>query len=156
MVASPLVEVWMIRWQVAAVVLAMASVMGCGNAELDEAKSSLARWNERGPSDYVYVIERQCFCLPEGPSRVVVEDGQVRSAERVMTGEATTGVTMTELLEIAVRQAGNDYEHFAASYDPELGYLKHIESDVSDDYSDDESAMNVTCFAAGASEEACR
>jgi len=136
--------------------LAVLFLVGCGNAELDEAKDALARWKEKGPSSYVYVIERQCFCPPEGPARVVVEDGSVSSAVFIQSDKATTGQTMTELLERMVQQAGKDFEHFEASYDPELGYLKHAEADVSDDVSDDESATNVTCFAAGTADDACR
>jgi hypothetical protein len=119
-----------------------------------EAKENLARFKENGPASYVYVIQRTCDCANSGVwTRVVVEDDAVTSAVTA-SGDAVESGTMTDVLEGVVEWTLHDPLKFEATYEPELGYLLHLELDVSDTPSN-EVELTIDCFGEGTTDDVC-
>jgi len=135
--------------------LTLLGVYGCGASDEDDAKQSLQLWQQKGPASYVYIRRRSCFCTDTEPTRIVVEDGVVKSAIEIESGMAVSGETMTSLLEEVVRTAGRDNSKYTARFNPDLGYLEHESVDHSSRTDDDELTMDITCFGAGSGDDVC-
>ena len=144
-------------WGTLAIMIGATALGGCAgpDSDKDEAEQNLAKWEKRGPPSYVYTEKTDCFCRLSGPTRIVVTDGLVTGAVDTVSGEATTGLTMTELLQNVVHDAGADNAEFEASYDSELGYLKQVSVDRRSDTADDEFATRVSCFGEGTGDDVC-
>ena len=143
-------------WGLGIVGLTATLAVGCSNQDRATAEENLHKWQTNGPKTYVYVDDTECFCVTRGPVRIVVTDDLVTSAVSQESGETvTTAKTMTELLQNVVADAGRDNASFQATYDPTLGYLKHLEVDRESNASDDEFSTTVTCLAEGSGDDVC-
>jgi len=135
--------------------LSLLGLCGCGASDEDEAKQNLQLWREKGPASYVYIMQRSCFCGGTGPTRIVVEDGVVKSAVPTSEQEGAPGETMTSLLEEVVRTARRDNSRYAARFNADLGYLEYESVDHDSRTDDDELTISVACFSPGTSDDAC-
>jgi hypothetical protein len=126
------------------------------NPCVDTVRAQRARWRERGPRDYVFVLDdhRQVMGADMMRLRIVVSDGRVVSAKSLQYGGApplqhvpTIDTLFDRAEETAVFGGQNVPERFAAEYDPELGYVRSVDADGRDSIADDETFFQVNCFA---------
>jgi hypothetical protein len=120
-----------------------------------EAKENLALFEQEGPASYTYLSQRTCDCFNSGEwIRTVVEDGEAISAVTEAGAALETGATMLAMLESLVEWTKNDPLVFEATYDPVLGYLMHLEMDLSE-AEDNEFEIKVDCLAEGTGDDVC-
>lgn len=139
-----------------AAALLSAATAGCGSAgPMEGPQSDLQQnrrlWIEGGPASYDYVIERQCFCLPEGrgPVRVGVTDGAVTSREYVDSDGAVPSEMepyfpsvegLFAFIEDAVERSA---EEIRVTYDVETGVPVSIWIDYERQMADEEMGYSV-------------
>jgi hypothetical protein len=120
-----------------------------------EAKDNLALFEAQGPASYTYLSQRTCACSNSGEwIRTVVEEGEAVSAITEAGAELETGATMPAMLESLIEWTKNDPLVFEATYDPDIGYLRHLEMDISE-AEDNEFEISVDCLAEGTGDDVC-
>jgi hypothetical protein len=108
-------------------------------AERDAFHDAKRHWREQRARDYTYLIERTCFCLPEGPVRVRVVNRRPRK-----TPDGYESVdTARELFALAARALRSEGEH-TVRYRPRLGLPKLIAADPILNAADEEYSYRIT------------
>jgi hypothetical protein len=121
--------------------------LGPERSELERAR---ALWEANGPSDYVYTVERLCFCGYRGPARVTVEDGAVVSIVYLADDEPPVELTeelfptVDGLFDILEDAIARDAHSISATYDPEMGVPVEFFIDYQENVADEELGMRVT------------
>jgi hypothetical protein len=108
-------------------------------------------WNEQALSDYSYVFNWSCFCLPEytAPVNIRVEQGEWTEMSFVLDGKPVIEEnwqrykTIDELFEIIDDAFRQDAKEIHATYDPDLGYPTSVFIDYSELIADEERGFNV-------------
>lgn len=135
--------------------LALIAV-GCGRVlepEQDEHTLSRARWASTNTNDYVFDLQRSCFCVSDfvRPVRIEILGGIVNSAVYTDTGELIspplTSVPTIEDLFDEIREAldGSAFS-VIADYHPGMGYPINVSIDYIENAIDDEMAFSVSSF----------
>lgn len=130
--------------------------VGCGGVlepEPDELTLARARWALTNADDYVFDLQRSCFCASDfvRPVRIEILDGIVSSAVYVDTGDPIppplTSVPTIEDLFDEIRDAldGSAFS-VVADYDPGMGYPINVSIDYIENAIDDEMAFSVSSF----------
>lgn len=116
-----------------------------------EFAEARARWEARGPANYDLVLERLCFCGPEGrgPARIEVRDGEVVSRTYVETGEPVrepleaSFPDVDGLFEFLADAFRSDPHSIEIDYDPELGFPTRSFVDFRENVADEEQGHRV-------------
>lgn len=117
-------------------------------AEFAEARS---RWAVRGPASYDLVLERLCFCGPEGrgPVRIEVRDREVVSRAYVETGEPVREELepffpdVDGLFDLLADAFRSDPHSIEIEYDPVLGFPTRSFVDFEENVADEEQGHRV-------------
>lgn len=121
--------------------------LGPERSELERAR---ALWEASGPSDYVYAVERLCFCGYRGPARVTVEGGAVVSVVDLAEDEPPIEPTeelfpsVDGLFDILEDAIARDAHSISATYDPDTGVPVEFFIDYQENVADEELGMQVT------------
>ena len=83
------------------------SALGCGGLPVAECAAderpadAQSRWQMYHPTDYQFIWQQQCFCLPDAvqPIRVTVNDGTITGATD-LTGKPVSGDIRKALMSI--------------------------------------------------------
>ncbi len=133
--------------------------VGCTDAtgpEQDALAAARARWAQTDASNYVFELQRSCFCAPDfvRPVRIEIRDGLVSSAVYVDTEEPiptplTSVPTIDDLFDEIQDAIDGGAFSVIADYDAGIGYpisvsIDHIELAI-----DDEMAFTVSSFQLG-------
>lgn len=108
------------------------------------------RWQSTGPDDYVYAVERLCFCALIGPVRVTVVGGVATERVVVASGEPLTGEaadlfpTVDGLFDLLVEAVAGDAHEVDVTYDPETGVPVDFRIDYEEYVDDEELGVRVT------------
>lgn len=108
------------------------------------------RWQSTGPDDYVYAVERLCFCGLIGPVRVTVVDGVATERIVVASGEPLTGEaadlfpTVDGLFDLLIEAVAADAHEVEVTYDPETGVPVDFRIDYEELVDDEELGVRVT------------
>jgi hypothetical protein len=129
----------------------------CGSLDpidrrLVDLEANESRWGSLGPDNYVYAIERLCFCGVEyrGPVRVTVEDGvavewsYVASGLAVSPGIAGEFTAVEGLFDILRTAIDADAFEVRVTYDSSLGVPLDFWIDFNEMVADEELGMQVT------------
>jgi len=142
------------RWLVMALfALVPVGCTGLLEPEQDELAMARARWAQSNANDYMFDLQRSCFCASAfvRPVRIEILDGVVSSAVYVDTGDPLppplTSVPTIEDLFDEIRDA-LDRMAFSviAAYDADLGYPTSVSIDNIENAIDDEMAFSVSSF----------
>jgi len=133
--------------------LAPTTVSGCGDplGPGEGVEVNAERWERRGTSDYVFVLDRVCECLVTGPVQLSVIADDVVHAEALPGSSAPVGSnpdpeqfpTIDELFDQLRAAAAADPARFVVEYDPGLGYPRRADVDVSAQIADEELVFEV-------------
>jgi hypothetical protein len=123
-----------------------------GNAMRAQLDRNRQLWNERGLSDYQYVFNWSCFCLPEytAPVNIKVERGEWTEISSVGDGVPVIEKdwrrykTIEELFDIIDEALLQDAKEIRVEYDPDLGYPSSVFIDYDERIADEERGFNVT------------
>ena len=138
---------------VLAVALSLASP-ACASDETVAAEQALAKWRNKRPQQYTYVLQPMGFGNHGDAVRIKVEQ------ERLLEAMEADGdqpqhrrFTMTDLLEQALELSGE--ASFAAAYDVELGYVKSFFYAPEPDEAAGGYGFDVLCLEKSLDEGAC-
>ncbi len=119
--------------------------------------SNLALWQSRRPEAFEYIVERDCFCLPEyrqpylvrviGNRRSVAYASPLEQDSRLYQGEPPQPVYLDDLFTLAAR-ALRDADDFDIVYDPAFGFPTRLVVDWSLRQADEEQRFTVRDFQA--------
>ena len=109
-------------------------------------------WNEQALSDYQYVFNWSCFCLPEytAPVNIKVERGEWTEISSVGDGLPVSEKdwrrykTIEELFDIIDEALLRDAKEISVEYDSDLGYPTSVFIDYDERIADEERGFNVT------------
>ena len=145
----------MARWRwctAAALGLACGDSLGPSSGFL----AAWARWQNRGPADYTYTLQRSCFCGGEATQavRITVAGGVVTAVVRESDGQPVPPdqvnlffrVTIDSLFGI-VAHALAAADAVAARYDPFWGYPTTVSIDYLRNAIDDETSYTARLSA---------
>ena len=115
---------------------------------------AMARWQERGPADYSFVIQKSCECLPEVTQarEVVVRNRAVASVRYTSSMQpvdaryAADSPGVEGLFEIVDEAIEREAVRIDVTYDDHLGYPTRIEVDYSSPEVDDEVLYTISAF----------
>lgn len=133
----------------AALPLAACSDSGFG-PQVRELEQNRAKWEASGPADYVYAVERLCFCGFFGAARVTVENGEAVSAVWVdPEGQSVAPTTdlfpsvdgLFDILEDAFARNAHSID---VTYDSTTGVPTAFQIDYLEFVADDELGMRIT------------
>lgn len=142
--------------------LPACSLSQVGDSEKSRLEKHRAHWQEHGPSDYQFDLQKWSFG-PRGlfPATIVVRADTVRTVLDPETGttlvlpqtekpalETNPGAypTVLDLFAVVERAIEEDYKHLEVQYDEQLGYPEHIESEIAEDMADDYVTYEVSNF----------
>jgi hypothetical protein len=131
---------------VAAALLLLTLLAGCGGKTLAVLDANRARWEARGITTYEYIFLRTCFCGAESnqPLAVRVEGGIIVSVHRVDSGEAVEASqwgeipTVDGMFDLVQELVSGGADAVRVVYDPELGYPAEVHVDYLRQAIDDE------------------
>jgi hypothetical protein len=136
-----------------ALALSLAS-SACASDETVAAEQALAKWRNKRPQQYTYVLQPTGFGNHGDAVRIKVEQ------ERLLEAIEADGdqpehrrFTMTDLLEQAVELSGES--RFVAAYDAELGYVKSFFHASEPDEEPGGYGFDVLCLEKSLDEAAC-
>lgn len=114
----------------------------------DDLASARARWADRGPTSYVWTVDRACFCAGFGAAEIRVENGEKVSVEHesgafVPPEEAEFWPTVDELFDV-VEQAIEGAAALDVDYDPATGAPLLVDIDWIANAIDDEVRYTAT------------
>jgi hypothetical protein len=121
------------------VVLALAAA-GCDNpfSPTDDLEDARRTWERQGIQSYSLTVHQDCFCPEDvrGPFRVRVVSGVVVSVTDPATGaprsaSAFTPLTVEALFDRVQQAIDEGVRELDVRYDPELGYPREIEINLS-------------------------
>jgi hypothetical protein len=138
---------------VAPILLSLAS-SACAADETVAAEQAIAKWRNKGPQQYTYVLQPSGARNAGPPARIKVEQERLLEAIEADGGQPEHHrFTMTDLLEQALELSGEST--FAAAYDAELGYLKSFSYVPEPDDSPSTYGFDVQCLEKSLDEAAC-
>ena len=120
----------------------------------DQLPDLRAKWEQDGPDDYTFVLDRLCFCGEVGPYRVSVRDGEPASmtdaqGKQISAQEAEyLPESIDELFDILERDAVES-DLVVATFDDELGYPLQAYVDSISNAVDDEVTYVVRKLTPG-------
>jgi len=140
--------------------LIMLTINGCGGsndsddsgnaAMLKSLNDNLAKWNNAGLNNYLINSKRICFCASVEEVIVNVEEGMVKDARYLSSGEYLTieelqhVYSVNEYFEI-IREAINQQANvLRVDYDNDLGFPGNIYIDYDAAIADDEITYEIS------------
>jgi len=140
-----------------ALVAALALFGGCGDVGPDpgglpgEVAAQRQKWEARRPAAYTLVVERQCFCAPDGrgPVRLTVEGTRVVTRTYVDSGEPVAETlaglfpTVDGLFDILEDALDRSAEQVDVTWDPEWGAPASFFIDYSRSVADEELGFRI-------------
>jgi len=112
-----------------------------------------ARWEASAPSDYSFVLERNCYCAAPNHVRIQVRGGKVVQVEDLQSGRRLTDEailaqypTIDQLLALIDRAVQKKPDNLTITYDRHLGYPSRIYIDYSYRMADEEVDYHITEF----------
>ena len=129
--------------------------VGCTDAtgpEQDALAAARARWAQTNASNYVFELQRSCFCAPDfvRPVRIEVLGGIVNSAVYVDTEEPVSPLTSVPTIDDLFDEIQDAMDRMAfsviADYDADMGYPTSVSIDFIENAIDDEMAFIVSSF----------
>jgi len=141
-------------WLSSAIVVGGALLAACVHDVSASLDSVQARelWQRRSSGNYDYLIERQCFCLPDYTRSmwVQVRQGKVVAATYEDTGGAVSKPVLDDLRTIdgwfAYIEKGLSKPFFKLQtrYHPHLGYPEQLVADIHERIADDEQRITIS------------
>lgn len=131
------------------------SVLGLDDyeGERDRLDAARAVWQAQGPTSYVFVLQRSCFCGGgTQPARVTVEDGQRVSVTVVDTGEPVPAefeqyyLTVDELFDFVEDAIDRKAHRITVEYDRDVGYPVSIFIDYQENAIDEEMGFEASAL----------
>jgi hypothetical protein len=120
MAQAPLKRAWSTRELLAVLALATSA---CAADETVAAEQALAKWRNKRPQQYTYVLQPTGFSNRGDAVRIKVDQERLLEAMEADGDQPVNRrFTMTDLLEEALELSSES--SFAAAYDTELGYVK--------------------------------
>ena len=126
------------------------SDLGFGVRLPTDLERALVRWERGRPDDYVYAVERICFCPYWGPVRITVLGDSVVSRVFVGSGDpvpddlAAAFPSVDGLFELLVDAYERDADEVRATYDAASGVPLDFWIDYAENTADEEVGMRVT------------
>lgn len=136
-----------------AVALAL-STSACASDETVAAEQALAKWRNKRPQQYTYVLQPTGLGNHGDAVRIKVEQERLLEAiEPDGDQPAHRRFTMTDLLRQALELSSES--SFAATYDAELGYVKSFLYAPEPDQDAGSFGFDVLCLEKSLDEPAC-
>jgi len=140
-----------------AVTTATLSLIACDGVTSPPSgfRQARTRWAERGPSNYVVVVSRSCFCGPGStePVIVTVTDGQIESRVYEANGDtvpaeiASAYPDVDQLFAIIEEAYDSHAAQVTVTYHADFGYPVSVFIDRAANAADDEMGYHLTSFA---------
>lgn len=128
-------------------------VYACEKSDASALEANMNKWQEAQWHSYSYVVQRECFCLPEfrKATRVTVENDKVVAAsfvgeeDEAVSEQVLTGLSTIEgWFNVIDRAVTNKADRLDVIYHQELGYPEEISIDMHPRIADDEQKIVIS------------
>lgn len=128
-------------------------VYACEKSDASALETNLHKWQQAQWNSYSYIVQRECFCLPEfrKATRVTVENDKVVSASFVgeedatVSGQVLAGLsTIDDWFDVIDRAVTNKADRLDVVYHQELGFPQKISIDMHPRIADDEQKILIS------------
>ena len=142
----------------ATAVIGLAACGGGGSASnapdaaTADYQAALVRWERAGLAAYEFTLTTNCYCLPESPITVVVQDGRISGAYYADSFENVPESRLESLptLQGLFSRLNEAYKARAATvdvrFDPDYGYIESLYVDLDRMIADEEVGYQVSNF----------